>query len=77
MKYRNRLSCVIITKEMIESEIVEASQITERTVTFTQECDDIAKTTVLDAVTWLESDTLYTVEFQENQIEIAGNGVQS
>ncbi|WP_337927598.1 GBS Bsp-like repeat-containing protein [Anaerotignum lactatifermentans] len=60
-----------------ESEIVEASQITERTVTFTQECDDIAKTTVLDAVTWLESDTLYTVEFQENQIEIAGNGVQS
>lgn len=60
-----------------ESEIVEASQITERTVTFTQECDDIAKTAVLDAVTWLESDTLYTVEFQENQIEIAGNGAQS
>lgn len=59
-----------------ESEIVEASQITERTVTFTQECDDIAKTTVLDAVTWLESDTLYTVEFQENQIEIAGNDEQ-
>lgn len=60
-----------------ESEIVEASQITERTVTFTQECDDIAKTTVLDAVTWLESDTLYTVEFQENQIEIAGNDEQA
>ena len=60
-----------------ESEIVEASQITERTVTFTQECDDIAKTAVLDAVTWLESDTLYTVEFQENQIEIAGNDEQA
>lgn len=60
-----------------ESEIVEASQITERTVTFTQECDDITKTTVLDAVTWLESDTLYTVEFQENQIEIAGNDEQA
>ena len=60
-----------------ESEIVEASQITERTVTFTQECDDIAKPAVLDAVTWLESDTLYTVEFQENQIEIAGNDEQA
>ena len=31
----------------------------------------------MDAVTWLESDTLYTVEFQENQIEIAGNDEQA
>lgn len=60
-----------------EAEIMEASQITERTVTFTQELDDTEKTTVLDAITWMENDVIYTVEFQENQIEIAGNDEQT
>lgn len=60
-----------------ESEIVEASQITERIVTFTQECDDITKTAVLDAVTWLENDIVYTVDLAKNQIEIAGNSEQA
>lgn len=54
------------------SEIVEASQIHKRTVTFTREFDDAAKTAVLDTVIWTENDTVYTVDFTKNQIEISG-----
>lgn len=59
-----------------EAEIMEASEIAERTVTFTQELDGAEKTAVLDTVTWVENDIVYTVAFQENQIEIAGNDAQ-
>lgn len=60
-----------------EAEIMEASEIAERTVTFTQELDGAEKTAVLDTVTWVENDIVYTVAFQENQIEIAGNDAQT
>lgn len=60
-----------------EAEIMEASEIAERTVTFTQELNDTEKTAVLDTVTWVENDIVYTVAFQENQIEIAGNDAQT
>lgn len=60
-----------------EAEIMEASEIAERTVTFTQELGDTEKTAVLDTVTWVENDIVYTVAFQENQIEIAGNDAQT
>lgn len=60
-----------------EAEIMEASQIADRTVTFTQELDDAEKIAVLDTVTWVENDIVYTVAFQENQIEIAGNDAQT
>lgn len=60
-----------------ESEIVDASQIAERTVTFTQGFDDATKTAVLDTITWTENDKVYTVDFTENQIEIAGNDEQA
>lgn len=60
-----------------EAEIMEASQIADRTVTFTQELDDAEQTAVLDTVTWVENDIVYTVAFQENQIEIAGNDAQT
>lgn len=60
-----------------EAEIMEASEIAERTVTFTQELDDAEKIAVLDTVTWVENDIVYTVAFQENQIEIAGNDAQA
>ena len=60
-----------------EAEIMEASEIAERTVTFTQELDGAEKTAVLDTVTWVENDIVYTVAFQENQIEIAGNDEQA
>lgn len=60
-----------------EAEIMEASKIAERTVTFTQELNDTEKTAVLDTVTWVENDIVYTVAFQENQIEIAGNDAQT
>ena len=60
-----------------ESEIVDASQIAERTVTFTQGFDDATKTAVLDTISWTENDTVYTVDFAENQIEIAGNDEQT
>lgn len=60
-----------------EAEIMEASEIAERTVTFTQELGDTEKTAVLDTVTWVENDIVYTVAFQENQIEIAGNDAQA
>lgn len=60
-----------------EAEIMEASQIADRTVTFTQELDDAEKIAVLDTVTWVENDIVYTVAFQENQIEIAGNDAQA
>lgn len=60
-----------------ESEIVDASQIAERTVTFTQKFDDSTKTAVLDTISWTENDTVYTVDFAENQIEIAGNDEQT
>ena len=60
-----------------EAEIMEASQIADRTGTFTQEVDDAEKIAVLDTVTWVENDIVYTVAFQENQIEIAGNDAQT
>lgn len=60
-----------------ESEIVDASQIAERTVTFTQGFDDATKTAVLDTISWTENDTVYTVDFAENQVEIAGNDEQT
>ena len=46
-----------------EAEIMEASQIADRTVTFTQELDDAEKIAVLDTVTWVENDIVYTVAF--------------
>lgn len=60
-----------------ESEIVDASQIAERMVTFTQDCDDITKTIVLDAVMWTENDTVYKVDFAESQIKFDGNEEQA
>lgn len=60
-----------------EAEFVDVSQIAERTVTFIQKFDDAAKAAVLDAVTWVENDTVYTVDFAENKIEIAGNDEQA
>lgn len=59
------------------SEIVEANQITERTVTFTQEFDDAEKTVVLDTMIWTENDVVYTIDFAKKQIEIAGNSEQT
>lgn len=56
---------------------MDASQIAERTVTFTQKFDDSTKTAVLDTISWTENDTVYTVDFAENQIEIAGNDEQT
>lgn len=61
----------------IEFETLDASQIVERTVTFTQDSDDITKTAVLDAITWMENDIVYTVDFTKNQIEIARNSEQT